>query len=34
MRERRIVYRDWVKGFGYGPVRMTEEIDLYPLCIE
>lgn len=34
MRERRIVYRDWVKGFEYSPVRMTEEIDLYPLYIE
>ena len=34
MRERRIVYRDWVKGFEYSPVRMTEEVDLYPLYIE
>ncbi len=34
MRERRIVYRDWVKGFEYSPVRMTEEVDLYPLHIE
>ena len=34
MRERRIVYRDWVKGFEYSPVRMTEETDLYPLYIE
>ena len=34
MRERRIVYRDWVKGFEYSPVRMTEELDLYPLYIE
>ncbi|MCY4286965.1 MAG: ABC transporter substrate-binding protein [Thiotrichales bacterium] len=34
MRERRIVYRDWVRGFEYSPVRMTEEVDLYPLYIE
>jgi peptide/nickel transport system substrate-binding protein len=34
MRERRIVYRDWVKGFEYSPVRMTEEVDLYPLHIQ
>ncbi|NQW08529.1 MAG: ABC transporter substrate-binding protein [Alphaproteobacteria bacterium] len=34
MRERRIVYRDWVKGFEYSPVRMTEEVDLYPMYIE
>ena len=34
MRERRIVYRDWVKGFEYSPVRMTEEVDFYPLYIE
>ena len=34
MRERRIVYRDWVKGFEYSPVRMTEETDFYPLYIE
>ena len=33
MRERMIVYRDWVKGFEYSPVRMTSEIDLYPLHI-
>jgi hypothetical protein len=29
-----IVYRDWVKGYEYSPVRMTEEIDFYPLYIE
>lgn len=34
MRERMIVYRDWVKGFEYSPVRMTSELDLYPLYIE
>jgi len=34
MRERRIVYRDWVRGFEYSPVRMTEEVDFYPLYIE
>ena len=34
MRERRIAYRDWVKGYEYSPVRMTEEVDFYPLYIE
>ena len=34
MRERRIVYRDRVKGFEYSPVRMAEEVDLYPLYLE
>ncbi|EDP61012.1 ABC transporter, substrate binding protein (dipeptide) [alpha proteobacterium BAL199] len=34
MRERRIAYRDWVKGYAYSPVRMTEEVDFYPLYIE
>ena len=33
MRERRIVYRDWVQGFEYSPVRMTEEVDFYPMFI-
>ena len=33
MRERMIVYRDWVKGYEYSPVRMTSEIDFYPLYI-
>lgn len=33
MRERMIVYRDWVKGYAYSPVRMTSEIDFYPLYI-
>ncbi len=33
MRERMIVYRDWVKGFEYSPVRMTAELDLYPIYI-
>ena len=33
MRKRMIVYRDWVKGFEYTPVRMTSELDLYPLYI-
>jgi len=33
MRQRMIVYRDWVQGFEYSPVRMTSEIDLYPLYI-
>ncbi len=34
MRERRIAYRDWVKGYEYSPVRMTEEVDFYGLHIE
>lgn len=34
MRERRIAYRDWVKGYEYTPVRMTEEVDFYPLYID
>ena len=34
MRERMIVYRDWVKGYEYSPVRMTAEVDFYPLYIE
>ena len=34
MRERMIVYRDWVKGFEYSPVRMTSELDFYPLYID
>ena len=34
MRRRMIVYRDWVKGYEYSPVRMTEEVDFYPLYIE
>ena len=34
MRERRIAYRDWVKGYSYSPVRMTEEVDFYGLHIE
>ena len=33
MRERRIAFRDYVKGFSYSPVRMTTEIDYYPLYI-
>ncbi|MCP5371552.1 MAG: ABC transporter substrate-binding protein [Hyphomicrobiales bacterium] len=33
MRERHIAYRDYVKGFAYSPVRMTTEIDYYPLYI-
>lgn len=33
MRMRMIVYRDWVKGFEYSPVRMTSELDFYPLHI-
>lgn len=33
MRQRMIVYRDWVKGFEYSPVRMTSELDLYPVYI-
>jgi len=33
MRKRMIVYRDWVKGFEYSPVRMTSELDFYPLFI-
>ena len=34
MRERMVVYRDWVKGFDYSPVLMTDEIDFYQLYIE
>ena len=33
MRERRVAYRDCVKGFTYSPVHMTTEIDLYPLYV-
>ena len=33
MRMRMIAYRDWVKGFEYSPVRMTSELDFYPLHI-
>ena len=33
MRKRMIVYRDWVKGFEYSSVRMTSELDFYPLYI-
>ncbi|MBT3700059.1 MAG: ABC transporter substrate-binding protein [Alphaproteobacteria bacterium] len=33
MRERRIIFHDYVKGFNYSPVRMTTEIDYYPLHI-
>jgi len=33
MRERRVAFRDYVKGFAYSPVRMTTEIDYYPLYI-
>lgn len=33
MRERRVAFRDYVKGFNYSPVRMTTEIDYYPLYI-
>ena len=33
MRERRIAYRDWVQNWQYSPVRMTSEIDFYPLFI-
>lgn len=33
MRERRIAYRSWVKNWQYSPVRMTSEIDFYPLYI-
>ncbi|WP_297589141.1 ABC transporter substrate-binding protein [Roseibium sp.] len=33
MRERTVAFRDHVKGFTYTPVRMTTEIDLYPLYI-
>ena len=33
MRNRRFAIRDWVQGFQDSPIRMTEEIDLYPLHI-
>jgi peptide/nickel transport system substrate-binding protein len=33
MRERRVAFRDYVKGFSYTPVRMTTELDYYPLHI-
>ncbi|SBV99100.1 ABC transporter, substrate binding protein (Dipeptide) [uncultured Alphaproteobacteria bacterium] len=33
MRDRAVVYRDYVKGYAYSPVRMTTETDLYPLHI-
>ena len=34
MRKRMIVYRDWVKGFEYSPVRMTSEFDFFPMYIQ
>ena len=34
MRNRTFAYRDWVKGFQDSPIRMTGEIDLYPLYIK
>jgi peptide/nickel transport system substrate-binding protein len=34
MRERRIIYRSYVKGFSYSPVRMTSEFDYYPLYLD
>jgi peptide/nickel transport system substrate-binding protein len=34
MRERMIMYRDWVGGFAFSPVMETSELDLYPLYIE
>ncbi|MDP6805095.1 MAG: ABC transporter substrate-binding protein [Rhodospirillales bacterium] len=34
MRERMIMYRDWVGGFEFSPVMETSELDLYPLYIE
>jgi peptide/nickel transport system substrate-binding protein len=34
MRQRMVVYNDYVKGFDYSPVLMTDEIDLYQLYIE
>ena len=34
MRERMIMYRDWVGGFEYTPVYMTTELDLFPLYIK
>ena len=30
---RRWGMRDYVKGFGFSPVRLTGEVDLYPLAI-
>jgi len=34
MRERRIIYHKYVKGFNYSPVRMTTEIDYHTLHID
>lgn len=34
MRERMFAYRDYVKGYEDSPIRMTSEVDLYPLYIE
>ena len=34
MRQRMVVYNDYVKGFDYSPVLMTDEIDLYQLYLE
>lgn len=34
MRERRIIYRNYVKGFAYSPVRMTTEFDYYPIHLD
>ena len=33
MRDRAVVYRSYVQGYAYSPVRMTTETDLYPLHI-
>ena len=34
MRERMFAYRNYVKGYEDSPIRMTSEVDLYPLYIE
>ena len=34
MRNRAFAHRDWVKGYVDSPIRMTGEVDLYPLHIQ
>ena len=34
MRERMFAYRNYIKGYEDSPIRMTSEVDLYPLYVE
>ena len=34
MRQRMFAYRDYVQGYSDSPIRMTSEVDLYPLYIQ